>query len=231
MRPYQKIAPIVLDFEKPIVSFNVEGEGLPSPDAVFLMVKPSDALLKRISMEPASGTVPVNKILSLKVSGDDEQQIEIRVTLKKTASGLMVGVGPRYRIGASWQPFTTERVGAGLTGLETALVRHQDGLADAKSAAPSISSALSSARSRLASVEDPKERQSLQVQVRGLQTRLNRAQQMISRKERDIPDTQHDIALMKKLVEVGNGLRGYTELAIRVGVKTTNGEFDLVRTE
>ena len=71
----------------------------------------------------------------------------------------------------------------------------------------------------------------LQTHIRGLRTRLGMAQRMAARKERDIPETESDIALMKKLVEVGNRLRGYTELGIRVYVTTTNGEFDLLRTE
>ena len=231
LRPFQKIAPVVLDFEPSIVSFNVEGESFPASEAVFLSVQPSPALMKSISMEPESGTAPVNKIVTLRVSGEEQSQIEILVTIKKTASGLFVAIAPRYRIGTRWQPFTTERVNAGLNGLETALVRQRAGLAEARSAVPTISSALSSAQSRLASTKDAKQQLVLQTQIRGLRTRLGMAQRMAVRKERDIPETESDIALMKKLVEVGNRLRGYTELGIRVYVTTTNGEFDLLRTE
>ena len=231
LRSVQKIAPVSLTFEKSVLTFNVAGESLPSSDAVFLNVQPSSALMKSVSMEPSTGTAAVNKLVTLKVSGEKEEQIEIRVTLKKTTNGFFVAVGPRYRIGASWKPFTTEQVNEGLNGLETALVRDRDGLEVAKSAVPSLTSSISSAQSRLSSTSDAREQNFLKIQIRGLQVRLNRAQQTIGRKERDIPDTEHDIELMKKLVAVGNRLRGYTELGIRVGVKTANGEFDLLRTE
>ena len=94
LRPFQKIAPVVLDFEPSIVSFNVEGESFPASEAVFLSVQPSPALMKSISMEPESGTVPVNKIVTLRVSGEEQSQIEILVTIKKTASGLFVTIAP-----------------------------------------------------------------------------------------------------------------------------------------
>ena len=41
--------------------------------------------------------------------------------------------------------------------------------------------------------------------------------------EKAVPETEQDLALMKKLVDVGNKLRGYAELRLRVAQRQIMG--------
>src|SRR5262249_22286532 len=130
-----------------------------------------------------------------------------------------------------WQPFTTSRVNSDLNGLKSTVVHFRDEIAAANASKPKISSALSSAESRLASTNVASQRLVLQTQVRGLQAKLAKEDQLIANKERDIPDVEKQIASMEKLIETGNQLRSITQLNLRVAVKTNDGDFDLLRTE
>lgn len=231
MRPYESVSPVVLDFEKSVVNISLDGDTLPPPDATFLEVQASQALLANASIEPETGTVPCNKVLKIKLLQDKNKQVEIQIMLRNRETGYSVIIGPRFRIGTSLQPFTTDRVNDGLRGLVSALERHRAELANARQMRNSLSGEISSVQARISSSQDDREIFQLRNQLRGLQSRRNREDAKIKRKERSIPETESDIEIMKSLAEVGNRLRGYAELKIRVGVRTSNGEFDLLRTD
>jgi hypothetical protein len=231
MRLYQRIAPVVMNFEQAAITVPVNGESFPSSDVLSLEVSPSPAFASKFSIEPNSGKVACNKLLTVKILDDAQKKVEIRGMLRSKGSNFVIVIGPRFKIGSEWEPFTTERINAGLSGLESALQRHRDGLEKARKRASSISSELSSAQSQLASTNDASAHYKLAVRTRGLQTQEVTANRAVAREEKAIPETEKDLANMKQLVEVGNKLRGHAELRLRVSVKTGGGEYDLVRTD
>ena len=154
-------------FRATFVTVPVNGDSLPSSDVLFLEVQPSPAFASKVSIEPSSGKVACNKMLTIKALDNKQQKIEVRVMLRNKGSDFVIVIGPRFQIGSEWQPFTTEHVNDGLRGLETALQRHRDGLANAKKRASSTASELSSVQSQLASTNDASVRYRLSVPCEG----------------------------------------------------------------
>lgn len=230
----RRLPPLTLDLAEERQTVSLEQSPLPPAHALSWEVQEVDLYLTDYVVEPEAGVIASDDAIQIEIAGwtdedwSGEVEVFLRLDLDAEEEAIVLHMLPRFRWGRGWKSLDTESYDETLRNAQQALSRNQAVLRDARSAASSLPSQISSAEAALRrSDRSSPAAAGAARRLASLRSQLRRANSAVRRMSRSVPTAQQSIKRLTSLRKIAQALDGGT-LRLRFFIELTDGEVELI---
>jgi len=232
------VKPILIDFTNASHVIKLEQESLPPRDALVLEITSLENFSVSYEQHPVDGIISFGDTLRI-ILLDWAKPAELRVKFGGSRKNPSAIISAYYNLeaitrdgktrGGKWRRMTIKQLDGGIAGAERALFRSRGDLQAGQAARGRLPSQIDSLGRELNSSNNESYAR-IQGQLLTAKRQLAKANGMVRRASRLIPELEAKMPLLKQLTVVGNRLHQKARIQLRIYVRMEKENMDLLRT-
>jgi len=229
LRACKFIEPIKLDFDLLSQKIELPQLALPSVDSLFLQILHVDNFRVSTEQQPADGVVPANKFVKIQLV-DWKFPAEVRVKLGKSRGKVVAVVMANYKLDKRWRPMTVKHVDRTMTDIRRSLQKNAINNRRYRAGLTELPKEISYLIRCIQNSDNAFDRNEWGRQLVKAKRYLTKARGGVRKTNNMIQELKARIHHLKALSQLGNKIHKKGKIHFRVGIRTENGEVDLLRT-